>query len=793
MKNYLSPSIQIITRMCLAVSLMLGQAAPAFFQTAQRPQPLIAYADPFVGTENGGNIVPGAQIPFGFVHVSPDTVNPTTAGYNSYENILGFSQTHVSGTGGASKYGNFLTTPLVGKLRVNNLGSPKDEEAASPGYYTVRLTRSDVKAELTATRLVAMHRYTYPASELSHLLIEASSVIQPETGNDSIKNPHPVDCWVRVIAPNRIEGTGNFVGGWNQSPYTIHFSAEFDRPFRAFGTWRDNRIEEGTAAASSEGRVGAYATFDTTGNQTVQMKIGVSFISPEKAHANLLHEIPRWDFDGVRRQAEAAWESALGQIKVEGGTQEQRRIFYTALYRSHYMPHDLTGENAWWDSSEPHYEDFYAIWDTFRTHFPLLTLIQPERERDMVRSLVDTYAHTGWMPDSRIAGANGMTQGGSNGDVVVADALAKGVTGIDYRKAYDALVRNAEVDSPRPLYEGRAVSEYKRLGYVSMNYPRSASRTMEYAYDDFCIAQVAQALGHTADAQKYLERSRNWMNLWNDETRSIRPRYADGRWLAPFVASHFYPDKEYSYWDAPFYEGSGYMYGTYVPHDAQGLIKKLGGDDPFVKWLDAFFDNPPTRDPSFNKGLYNHNNEPDFLTAFLYIHAGRPSHTQERVRRILATEYTTGRGGLPGNDDSGAMSSWYVWSAIGLYPNAGQPFYYISSPLFQRSTINLGGGRTFNIEAPESSETNLYVQSATLDGRALDRAWLKHEEIARGGRLVLRMGATPSAWGRDNRPPSMSLPEKSAIGQHRLLQAGGLILSFAPARLQQAVLTSREL
>jgi predicted alpha-1,2-mannosidase len=324
------------------------------------------------------------------------------------------------------------------------------------------------------------------------------------------------------------------------------------------------------------------------------------------------------------------------------------------------------------------------------------------------------------------------------------------------------LVKNAEVDSARPLYEGRALAEYKQLGYVSMNYPRSASRTMEYAYDDFCVAQVARALGHTADAEKYRARARNWMNVWSDETRSARPRRADGSWLAPFAAPHFYPDNDYSYWDAPFYEGSGYIYGTYVPHDAQALINRLGGDERFVAWLDAFFDNPPTRAAGFNPGLYNHNNEPDFLAAFLYIHAGRPDRTQERVRRILSTEYRTGRGGLPGNDDSGAMSSWYVWAAMGLYPNAGQPFYYICSPLFRRATINLGGNRAFTVEAPEAAEENLYVQSATLDGRALDRAWLKHEEIARGGRLVLRMGAQPSQWGRGDRPPSLSAPTKAS-------------------------------
>src|SRR5438034_6445137 len=335
MKKRFTSVLQLTTRVLLVTFLLLVHGVPVLNQTTNRSQSLIVDVDPFVGTENGGNIVPGAQLPFGFVHASPDTVNPNTAGYNPYENILGFSQTHVSGTGGASKYGNFLTTPLVGKLRVNNLGSPKEEEAASPGYYTVRLTRSGVKAELTATRLVGMHRYTYPASKLSHVLIDASSVVQPESGNDAIKNPHPVDCWVRIIAPNRIEGSGNFIGGWNQSPYTIHFAAEFDRPFNAFGTWRDSRIEPGTVAAANEGKVGAYATFDTTSNQTVQMKIGVSFISPDKAYANLLQEISGWDFDAVRRKSEAAWENVLGQIKIEGGSDEQHKIFYTALYHSH--------------------------------------------------------------------------------------------------------------------------------------------------------------------------------------------------------------------------------------------------------------------------------------------------------------------------------------------------------------------------------------------------------------------------------------------------------------------------
>lgn len=327
MKRRPRPRPNLAARALVGAALALCRLAPAYAQAGRR---LIDYADPFVGTENGGNIVPGAQVPFGFVHASPDTDRPTTAGYNPHENVNGFSQTHVSGTGGAGKYGNFLTVPHVGRFRLDNLGSPKAEESASPGYYTVRLTRPDVKAELTATRLVAFHRYTSPASKLSHQLIEASSVVQPETGRNAFKNPRPVGCWVRVVAPNRIEGSGNFVGGWNRSPCTLHFSAEFDRPFASSGTWRDGRVEPSTAAAS-EGRVGAYATFDTTDDRTVSVKVGVSFVSPERARANLLRATPDWDFDAVRRRAGGRWEEALGKIKVEGGTEEQRRVFYLSV------------------------------------------------------------------------------------------------------------------------------------------------------------------------------------------------------------------------------------------------------------------------------------------------------------------------------------------------------------------------------------------------------------------------------------------------------------------------------
>ncbi len=703
---------------------------------------LTRLVDPFVGADGGGNTVPGAAVPFGFVELSPDTTNADTSGYASEGQVIGFSATHVSGTGGDSKYGNFRVSPTSGPLRVGNLRFAKSNESASPGYYAVTL--NGIRCELTSTRLMGVERFTFPPGADGNVILDASSRVKTAQ--------RATHAEVNIVDDTHISGTATFTGGWNPGAYTLYFYAAFNRPMKSFGTWTADlsstltipgqRHQVGDQTHNYANQAGAYAVFDTSRDRVVEMKMGVSFISVDQARANLATE----DFDTVRHQAVDAWEQVLSKIEVEGGTEAQRRIFYTALYRAHNMPHDLTGENVWWQSTEPHYEDFYTLWDTFRTLHPLFTLIQPERQRDMVRSLIDTYRHTGWLPDARIAGSNGMTQGGSNGDVLIADAIVKGLAGIDYQTAYQALVKDAEVESVRPLNEGRQLADYKRLGYMSLTLNRSGSRTLEYAYDDFAISEVARALGKTADAEKYLARSGNWANLWDPRTRCIRPRYANGAWLENYDCEHEYPDGTTEWWDAPFYEGRPMQYSTYVPHDVQGLIQRLGGDAAFTAWLDVLFD----------RKLYTQGNEPDLLAPWLYIHAGRPNRTSDRVRAILATEYREGREGLPGNDDAGTMSSWYVWGAMGLYPNAGQPFYYIGGPVFARIEIDLGGGRKFVIEAPGTSAANRYVQSAELNGKKLDRAWLKHEEIAAGGKLELAMGPVPSQWGRGERPPSVS-------------------------------------
>jgi predicted alpha-1,2-mannosidase len=411
------------------------------------------------------------------------------------------------------------------------------------------------------------------------------------------------------------------------------------------------------------------------------------------------------------------------------------------------MPQDLSGENVWWKSDGPYYDSFHCLWDTFRTVHPLLTLIQPDRQRDMVKTLIETFEHTGWAPDARIVGRNGNTQGGSNSDVVLADAMVKELGGFDENRAYAAIKKNADVDSPDPIAEGRDLAEYLERGYISMNEDRSASRTLEYAYNDYVAALVAKKLGKDDDHARYLERSGNWQNLWDPDTQSIRPRQGDGSWFEPFDRSHGFPDRQFGFWDAPFYEGSAWQYSTYVPHDAQGLINRFGGDEPFLAWLDAFFD----------EGIYNPGNEPDIMSPYLYIHAGRPDLAAQRVRSLLASEFDTGREGLPGNDDGGTLSAWYVFGAIGLYPNAGQPYYYLTSPVFEHVRLDLGNGHTFEIEAPGASQTNRYIRGAQLNGRPLERAWIKHSEIAKGATITLELGAEPNSWGRaGERPPSVS-------------------------------------
>ncbi|HUA93254.1 MAG TPA: GH92 family glycosyl hydrolase [Terracidiphilus sp.] len=729
---------------CLPV-LSLGLWAHAQFAQA---------VDPFLGASGGGNVFPGPVVPFGMIKPGPDMAavdgHDPNAGWDAVDAIRGFSQTHVSGTGGGAKYGNILVMPTSGAVAPLDAQSPRADERASAGFYSVTLARYNVGVEITAARRAAIYRIHYPNGAPANLLFDVTHCLR--SGAKQGESQSLSSAEVHIVSPTEISGSTTIVGGWNKQPvpYTVYFFAVTDTPAAASGTWLNGQPDDSSrsAHADASSNADAWLSFHPDGDRPVLMKIGISFLSAEQARKNLLAEIPGFDFEAVHSAAVAAWNEALSKVELKGETPEQAQMFYTALYHAMLMPTDRTGENPLWTSSEPYYDDYYAIWDIFRTSGPLLTLIAPERETEIVRALVDLYRHEGWLPDARSGNYNGRTQGGSNAEFLLTDAFVKGLKGIDWRTALAAEIHDAEVSPADHYKEGRGgLDDWHNLGYVSIEgSDRTASVDMEYAADDFEIALLAKGLRDTAAYRKYLARSANWKNLWDTSfadggfTGFIRPRHRDGSWLTPFTAM------DICTWGGDtFYEGNSWTYSFFVPQDVASLIQTMGGPETFVRRLDAFFAVP---------GRYDVGNEPGFLAPYLYIWAGRPDKTDEQVRAIIAKSYQAGMNGLPGNDDSGAMSSWYAFGQIGIFPNAGQDVYLIGSPAYPQTTLHLAGGKDFVIEARNLSRENLYVTAATLNGKPLDRAWLRHREIIAGGKLVLTMGSAPSQWAQHELPPS---------------------------------------
>lgn len=758
--SVLSRSARVLVAVVVCVFLQCGlrcQSAPAATKnSADYAQSVY----PFLGVDWGGNTFVGAAVPFGTVKLGPDMENfdgtPSKFGYMSAGRILGFSHLHLSGAAG--KYGNVLLSPLTGPLQLNDIRSPRSNEVNHPGYYAATLTRYGVRAELTSTRRVGFHRYTFPASAQSHLAVNIDHCLNRGTGWESQRflggELHPV-------SNRELTGVGRYTGGWNQGgEYRVYFDIVLDTPASSIEIWNDDKVSAAADTVLNEDHpFGAVFHFTTSAGQAIQAKVAISFVSIEQASQTLRQEAPGWSFTGVRDAATQAWNKELSRIEVRGETPAQRVQLYTALYHTMLMPSDRTGENPGWQSSEPYYDDYYAIWDTYRSSGPLFTLIAPERQRDLVRSLVDIYRHTGYMPDARSGNANGRTQGGSNANVVIADAFVKGMKGIDYATAYEAMLKDANVPPPDPTKEGRGgLEEYNSKGYISLASERSGSRTVEYAYDDYAIAEVACGLGHPDQAQLFASRSRNWENLWDKDLELehfkgfLRPRNPDGSWAAPFLRID-------GSWHDFFYEGDLWTSSFYAPHDVRRLIDLSGGAQTFVKRLDNIF----------WKQHFDVTNEPGFLIPVLYNWAGRPDKSAEVVTALLDKYFTDRRSGIPGNDDSGAMSSWYIFHSLGFYPNAGQDYYLIGTPHYPEAVLHLGERKTLRIVAKnlDSEHLNRYVQSATLNGKPLETAWFRHDQIAGGGTLTFVLGPAPTQWGTTNPPPSLSnaaspfcLPEK---------------------------------
>ena len=666
------------------------------------------YVDPRIGSEGVGRTFPGPSMPFGMCKPGPDcTVKPNAGWAKMPEVVTGFSQTHVSGTGGGQKYGNILIQPGVTPQKRTN-------EEFALGYYATTF-ENGIRTEITTSERCAFYRIHYPTN--GSLLIDATHYLGKNPIPDQREQQQFIGGEIEVVSNHEVRGYTRVRGGWNNGDaYTVYFCLVTDKAFK--------QASENTIAFT-----------DTLLN----IKIGISYVSEQQAKRN----IPDNNFDTQLSTLRNSWEQLLSRIQIKG-TEADKRMFYTALYHTMIMPVDKSGENPKW-TEKPYYDDYYAIWDTYRSSSPLITLIDPKREADIVNALLNIYKREGYMPDARSGDCNGRTQGGSNAEVVIADAFAKGVEGIDYNYALQAMLKDAEVD-PGADHEkhGRGgLHEYLKYGYLPYGIDRAGTRTIEYAYNDYCIALVAKGLGRMDVYDRYLKQSQNWKNLWradyewDDVKGYIMPKDANGQWLdsVPWGKSKVYhPLIPYTpitkvapwylpWWSTFFYEALSAEYSLSIPHDVPGLIEACGGAATFRKRLDMFFD----------RKRYNVGNEPSFLTPCLYHWIGRPDLTSDRVRQIISENYNDKPDGLPGNDDSGAMSSWLAFHMMGLYPNAGQSYYLLHAPLIPEWTLQLSNGKTLH---GVLKGKGTHFEKVTLNGQLLNDARLEHADLMQGGELV---------------------------------------------------------
>lgn len=728
------------------------------------------YVNPYIGSisPKTGGTSPTVLVPHGSVALSP-LFTPGIGDKYLADKIFGFP------------VGPTLIMTDVGVIKTNSRDSASrfdhDMETATPYYYAVLLEDSSINLEYTISDNAVYFRFKFPQAASSNILMSMSR-----------------NASLQIIGDSAIEGSGGG-GPRGGQGNRVFFHAEFSKPLMSFGTWIGQNISQGSTTQAGDG-IGAFVSYPTSGGDQVGMRVGISTTSVDEARQNLAREIPSWDFEEVKNKAKARWDQALGLIKVEGGTEEQRTTFYTALYRT-------MGRKG-------------NVWDTYRCAYPLQTIVEPAENMKAIREFVKAYIDTGWLPSS---GA----MIGHHSTAVIADAYMKGLHDFDVEKAYEGMRKNHMEATMIPWRDRGSITELERCYFekgffpalpvredakvadlerwrqdvrrlVSSQMPyqitwlpevgvkewvkevdpwhrrQSVSVTLEHSYDDWCLAQMARALGKIADYELFMKRAHNYQNLFDPRIGWMAPKTADGNWVEPFdpKLSGGFAGEAY------FAECNSWVYTWSVQHDVQGLINLMGGRDKFIAKLNALFTEQYVMDkPAFLGqfpdmsgliGMYSQGNEPSFHIPYLYNYAGQPWMTQRRVRDVMKLWYNAGPFGLSGDDDGGAMSSWYVFSAMGFYPVCpGRPVYDMGSPIFDRVTINVGEGRTFVIEARNVSDRNKYIQSATLNGRPLNKPWFEHADLVRGGRLTLEMGPRPNGkWGSSPEvaPPSMSPPAK---------------------------------
>ncbi|KAI1446395.1 glycoside hydrolase family 92 protein [Annulohypoxylon stygium] len=762
----------------MALGVALAQAHNSHIQT----QPdLSQFVLPLTGTTNGGNTFPGVSMPFGMVKLGPDlyTGSDSYSGYQSTGSFIGFSLLHESGTGGAPKYGVVSQMPAVGTV-----DNPLEDQSVNRstadvsrlGYYKSSLS-NDVTVELGATAKAGLYQYQFSGNAAaSNIIVDVSHVLPSFRGQGLGQNYLGGNISVtKSDSGVRYTGSGSYDNGWNRAPsWTVYFCGYFDQE-ATFKTFLGNDssgddLQDYSAATSqdSESRLGAVFTFDSA---NVTSRVGVSFISSDQACANVDAEIPAGtSLETLENNVKTAWNNqVLSKITTTDTSNTTRlQLLYSSLYHMSLIPTNKTGENPLWSSAEPYYDDIFTFWDLHRCTTSLFHILQPVAYEEFLRSLVDIWRNEGFLPDARSSFFNGATQGGSNADNVLADAYVKGVRGaINWDDAYSAMVTDAETvpannnDSRDPsssTKEGRgALPDWIDHGYITTKYGRSVSRAIEYAANDFGLYQVAQGLGKVDDAQKYLNRSRNWRNQWNPNLTALGfsgflgPIDEDGKFTSqdPLSCGG-------CYWADDYYEALPFEYSFNAHHDIEKLIELAGGNNTFLARLEKFFEGGVSSGNSqFNHTLFNPGNEPSFTTPYLFHFVGRQDLSVKQSRYAADSYYAPTPGGLPGNSDAGAMESWVLWSMIGLYPLTGQTTFLIGSPWFSNLAIDLGSGKKLVITTTGGGPQSYYVQSLKVNGKSWDKSWVTWNDIfANGGKLEFVLGYEPADWATGDLPPS---------------------------------------
>ena len=710
------------------------------------------YVNPFIGTGAidwglSGNNYPGATSPFGMIQLSPDTSEAPNwgdaSGYDYNRNtIFGFSHTRLSGTGASDLIDITLMPTSSGRT---SSAFTHDEEKARPGYYQVMLKDEGINAELTTTQRNGIHRYQYPAGKDAEIILDMDHSADKGSWGRRIINSQ-----IRILNDHAVEGY-RIITGWAKLR-KIYFYMEFSSPILT-STLRDGgRVHENTAVINGTNLHGCFR-FGQLNGKPLTCKVALSSVSMENARQNMEQEAPHWDFDRYVAAADADWEKQLGKIEVKG-TEVQKEIFYTALYHTMIQPNtmsDVNGEYMAADyttrkvaNNETHYTTF-SLWDTFRASHPLYTLLEPERVTDFVKSMIRQYEYYGYLPIWQLWGQDNYCMIGNHSIPVITDAILKGIPGIDMEKAYEAVYNSSVTSHPNSPFE-----VWEKYGFMPENIQtQSVSITLEQAFDDWCVAQLAAKLNKDTDYQRFHKRSEYYRNLFHPKTKFFQSKNDKGEWIEPFDPYQYGGNGGH-----PFTEGNAWQYFWYVPHNIQALMELTGGTKAFEQKLDTFFTSTykseqMNHNASGFVGQYAHGNEPSHHVAYLYNFAGQPWKTQKYVSHILNTLYNNTSSGYAGNDDCGQMSAWYVFSAMGFYPvNPADGRYIIGSPLLDECTLKLAGNKEFRIRTIRKSPEDIYIQSVTLNGKKHKDFFITHQDIMNGGTMVFKMGKKPSGWGK---------------------------------------------